>query len=229
MRGHEVVFAENASKPRRGLVYRAFSTAFNGIYRWASGIDLAREAPHFRLLSRRVINFMLRHRSPYLAYRYLPATAGFSRVSIRYSVAPRLPRPRRLRESIDRSIRLLVSSTQAPMRLVTSLSLFGAVANAVYSVYVIAIALWKADVAPGWVTLSLQQSGMFFLLSLVMWVLGEYILHMVSMINEGPSYHVAQEFTSAVITRREKLNVDDGTSARAGLSRTGTLPARPPE
>ncbi len=62
------------------------------------------------------------------------------------------------------------------MRMVTSLSLFGAVANVLYSIYVVGISLFKVDVEPGWVSLSLQQSGMFFLISLVLLVLGEYIL-----------------------------------------------------
>ena len=95
------------------------------------------------------------------------------------------------------------------MRLVTSLSMFGAVANLIYSVYVVAIGLLKADVAPGWVSMSLQQSGMFFLISLVLLVLGEYILNMASLSNEGPLYHVGQEFTSARMTRREKLNIEE--------------------
>lgn len=104
-------------------------------------------------------------------------------------------------------MRLLVSTTRAPMRLVTSLSLFGAVANLVYCVYVITVGILKTDVAPGWISFSLQQSGMFFLISLVLLVLGEYILNMASLSNEGPLYHVGQEFTSARMTRLEKLNV----------------------
>ena len=56
---------------------------------------------------------------------------------------------------------------------------------------------------------------MFFLLSLVLLVLGEYILNMVSLTNEGPPYHVAQEFTSTRMTRREKLNVEQ-VSIHAG-------------
>lgn len=116
---------------------------------------------------------------------------------------------KQLGESIDRGMRLLVSTTRAPMRLVTALSLFGAVANLVYSVYVVAIALLKVDVSPGWVSLSLQQSGMFLLISLVLLVLGEYILNMVSLQNEGPLYHVGQEFTSARMTRCEKLNIEE--------------------
>ena len=103
----------------------------------------------------------------------------------------------------------MVATTRGPMRLMTLLSLFGAVANLVYSIYVIIIAIAKENVAPGWVTLSLQQSGMFFLFSLVLLMLSEYILHMARLSQEGPPYHVAQEFTSAVMTRRQRLNIEE--------------------
>jgi hypothetical protein len=95
-----------------------------------------------------------------------------------------------------------------------------------YSVYVIAIGIFKSDVAPGWVSLSLQQSGMFLLISLVLLVLGEYILHMASLSNEGPLYHVGQEFTSVRMLRREKLNIEDGSAIEypSRVSRPG-----PPE
>jgi hypothetical protein len=86
---------------------------------------------------------------------------------------------------------------------------FGAISNLLYSAYVICVAVLKRDVAPGWVTLSLQQSGMFFLISLVLLVLGEYILQMASLSTEGPLYHVGQEFTSARMSRRERLNVEE--------------------
>ena len=62
--------------------------------------------------------------------------------------------------------------------------------------------------SPGWVTLSLQQSGMFFLLSLVLLVLGEYVLHMAKLAANAPSYYVTDEFTSAQITRQDRLNVE---------------------
>jgi hypothetical protein len=152
---------------------------------------------------------MLQHRQPALTYRHLPASGGFLRANLEYATQMPPPPRKRLGDGIDRGMRLLVSTTRAPMRVVTSLSLFGACANVVYSIYVVAVGLLKQDVAPGWVSLSLQQSGMFLLISLVLLVLGEYILHMASLSNEGPQYYVGQEFTSTRITRREKLNVED--------------------
>src|SRR5687768_8129116 len=207
--GADVVFASNQQKPAQSLAYRNAYAVFNGLYKWFSDINLAQEAPQYRVLSKKVVNFILQHPQPAITYRHLPATGGFARANLSYSAPPKVSHTKHLGESIDRGMRLLVSTTRAPMRLVTSLSLFGAVANLVYSIYVVAVGFLKADVAPGWISLSLQQSGMFFLISLVLLVLGEYILHMASLSNEGPRYHVAQEFTSARITRREKLNIEE--------------------
>lgn len=207
--GADVVFANNQQKISQSFAYRGAYAIFNGLYKCFNGIHLANEAPQYRVLSKRVVNFILQHPQPSMTYRHLPATGGFARVNLDYSAKPKVSHPKRLGDSIDRGMRLLVSTTHTPMRLVTSLSLFGAIANLVYSIYVVAIGLFKADVAPGWVSLSLQQSGMFFLISVVLLVLGEYILHMASLSNEGPLYHVGQEFTSARLTRREKLNIEE--------------------
>ncbi|GAB3087865.1 glycosyltransferase family 2 protein [Cupriavidus yeoncheonensis] len=218
--GVDVVFANNRQKSSQSWAYRCANAIFNRLYKSFSGIHLAKEAPQYRLLSKRVVNFILQHPQPAVTYRHLPATGGFARANLEYSAKPSELREKRLSESVDRGMRLLISTTRAPMRLVTSLSLFGAVANLFYSIYVVAIGLFKADVAPGWISLSLQQSGMFFLISLVLLVLGEYILNMASLSNEGPLYHIGQEFTSARITRREKLNIEvvESQAIRAPVS-----------
>ncbi|MBC7490143.1 MAG: glycosyltransferase [Glaciimonas sp.] len=207
--GADVVFANNEQKPAQSFAYRGAHAIFHALYKRLIGVHLAKEAPQYRVLSKRVVNFILQHQQPAMTYRHLPATGGFARVNLSYSAKPKTQHTKRLGESIDQGIRLLVSTTRAPMRLVTSLSVFGAVANLVYSIYVIVVAVFKADVAAGWVSLSLQQSGMFFLISMVLLVLGEYILNMVSLQNESPLYHVVQEFTSARMTRREKLNIEE--------------------
>ena len=213
--GADVVFANNEQEPAQSFVYQCVCAVFNGFYMWFNGISLTKDAPRYRLLSRKVINFILQHPQPTLTYRHLPATGGFVRDNLTYSSAPKVLHTKQLREAVDRGIRLLLSTTKAPMRLITTLSLFGATANLVYSIYVIGIGFLKTDVAPGWVSLSLQQSGMFFLISLVLLILGEYILYMVSLSNVGPLYHVGQEFTSIRITCQEKLNIEEVTTESA--------------
>lgn len=206
--GADVVFAKNRQKIPQSLAYRCAYSVFNMLYKLFNGIHLEREAPRYRVLSKKVINFILQHPQPSITYRHLPATGGFARVNLNYSAAPKVSHKKQLSNSIDRGIWLLISTTRTPMRLVTWLSLFGAFANLAYSVYVFIIVLTKPDIAPGWASLSLQQSGMFFLISLVLLVLGEYILQMASLSNEGPLYHVGQEFNSSRMSRQEKLNIE---------------------
>tara|TARA_R110002167_G_scaffold22064_10_gene79373 strand:+ start:27934 stop:28971 length:1038 start_codon:yes stop_codon:yes gene_type:complete len=212
--GADVVFANNEQKQVQGFAYRQAHAVFNGLYKWFNGIHLANEAPHYRVLSKRVVNFILQHPQPSMTYRQLPVSGGFARANLSYSATPKKTPSNGLAEGIDRGMRLLVSTTHGPMRIVTSLSFFGAASNLVYSFYVVAIGVFKTDVAPGWISLSLQQSGMFFLISLVLLVLGEYILYMVRVSNHGPLYHVGQEFTSARMTRRNKLNIEEAESSR---------------
>lgn len=160
--GFDVVFANNKQKPSQSLAYRWAFAVFNVLYKWFNGVHLAKEAPQYRILSKKLINFILQHPQPAITYRHLPVTGGFTRANLTYSAAPKVSHTKRLGGSIDRGMRLLVSTTRAPMRIVTSLSLFGAVANLLYSIYVVAVGVFKSDVAPGWISLSLQQSGMFF-------------------------------------------------------------------
>jgi hypothetical protein len=212
--GADVVFATNEQRPAQSLPYRIAFGVFNFLYKRFNGIHLAKEAPQYRVLSNRVINFILQHPQPAMTYRHLPASGGFAKVNLTYSAKPNIShtkpsRTKHLGSNIDRGMRLLVSTTRTPMRLVTSLSLFGAVANLFYTLYVVGIAIFKPHVAEGWVSMSFQQSGMFFLISLVLLVLGEYILNMASLTNGGPPYYVGQEFTSTRMSRREKLNVEE--------------------
>ena len=211
--GVDLVFAANRRRPAQSIAYRMAHAVFSALYRLLHGIDVSTEAPPFRLVNRRVVGYLLQHPQPALTYRHLGATGGFTRKRIDYSAAPAGARQRRLSESVDRGMRLLLSTSRTPLRLVTGLALFGAFANLAYSIYILVIALFKDDVAPGWVSLSLQQSGMFFLLSVLLLVLGEYVLHLVRISNDGPSYFIGQELISARMGRDRKLNVQTGAPA----------------
>jgi hypothetical protein len=188
-----------------------------------NGIHLVKDVPQFRLLSRRVVNFVLRHSAPALAYRHLPATAGFANKSLRYRAEPRGGKRKPLVVSIERGVRSLIATSRAPMRVASTLSLFGAFANIIYSVYVLIVAAVKHDIARGWVTLSLQQSGMFLLMSLVLFMLGEYMVYMTQLSIGGPGYHVSREHTSTLVTRRQRLNIEheDVPQRPSHVARTG--------
>lgn len=213
--GVDVVFAYNEKQPRTTLPYRACAELFNFLYKTTKNIDIAKDSPQYRLMSRKVVNYILQHSSLAGSYRHLPITGGFSKQTVRYTASVDHIKPRRLKESFDRGIKLLISSTRAPIRIANFLCVFAAFSNIIYSFYVVLVGVFKSDVTPGWVTLSLQQSGMFFLISLVLLILSEYVANMIQLNGNNPSYHVANEFNSAKISRHEKLNIELANTAVA--------------
>jgi hypothetical protein len=212
-RGRDVVLLVN-SAPVDGGAYRRISKDLYGrLFRWLGGFDLATDAAPCRVISKRVVSYLLQYPRPAVRYRSLPATSGFSRAVLPFTARRLRVRRDGFLGDVQRGWKLLVSNTLMPLRVASTLGLFGAAMNVLYSVYVVAIALFKKNVAAGWTTLSLQQSGMFFLISLVLFMVTEYLIHALRQANDGPAYFVGGELTSAVLTRRQRLNVQSGAIA----------------
>src|SRR5688500_15413212 len=85
--GADVVFASNQQEPAQSIAYRCAHAVFHVLYTAFNGVNLAKEAPHYRVLSRRMVNFILQHPQPAMTYRHLPATGGFARANLKYSAA----------------------------------------------------------------------------------------------------------------------------------------------
>jgi len=207
--GNDIVFTMRTfPKGRRSLprtlLYRAFGIAT----KLSTGLNLDSYSTSLIAISRRVVNYLLQFPDPQIKFRNLPSTTGFRRISIRIPFQRSSTNTIKMRESLSRGIQLVTSSSESPLRLATTLSAVGAFASLAYSIYVVFIWAIKEDVAPGWASLSLQQSGMFFLISLVLLVLSEYVLEISRKANSGPAYYIADEFTSAKLTRKERLNVE---------------------
>ena len=112
-----------------------------------------------------------------------------------------------LRRSLSRGLRLITSTSSLPLRFATIMSSIGALFSIFYSIYVIAIFFLKEDVAPGWASISLQLSIMFFFLSLVLLIMSEYILESLSTIYNKPKFFISEEYTSTKMSNKSNLNV----------------------
>lgn len=207
-KGIQFVAIQNLAPLRSGLVERGFAAAFRSVFRFMAGVDLAAEGSQCRLISKQVVSYLLQQPKPALKYRALPAIAGFPKVTLTYTGHGVGGREARFSSKVRRAINLLFAQTIAPLRIASLLAIGGALLNVIYSIYVVVVAIVKEDVAPGWATLSLQQSGMFFLISVVLFILVEYVAQMFVWNLEGPSYYLAGEHTSAVLGRRQKLNIE---------------------
>jgi hypothetical protein len=79
--------------------------------------------------------------------------------------------------------------------------------NLCYVLYVLAIYCFKKEVAPGWVTLSLQLAAMFFFVFLILVSLSEYVVQILAESQDNPLYHVESDRTSTVTAGVGRRNV----------------------
>ena len=207
--GNDIVFSTRTyRKGHRYLPKTIIYLVFSFAIKLLAGIDLGSYSTSLLAINRRVVNYLLQFPDPHIKFRNLPSTAGFKRTSIKVPLLSKKANTIKLRESLLRGIQLITSSSYGPLRLATTMSAFGAFLSFSYSLYVVFIWAFKNNIAPGWVSISMQQSGMFFLISLVLLVLSEYVLEISRKAGSGPTYYICDELTSAKMTRKERLNVE---------------------
>lgn len=208
-RNNDVVLARALDTQPPDRLYDALARAYIRLFRCVSGFDLRQDSPQFRLLSRRVINYILQHDDIAVMMQVVPVSSGFKRclLEYRHTTPPAHMPDKRIMDGARRGMALMVGSSVAPMRFASLTALLAAMLSLLYSIYVVGVFFFKDGVMPGWTTLSLQMSGMFFLLSLAIAILAEYVVHMAALSSRRPPYHIAREFRSNRITREERLNV----------------------
>jgi polyisoprenyl-phosphate glycosyltransferase len=112
------------------------------------------------------------------------------------------------RMAVSKAVRLLLTSSSAPLRLSSYLGFGGGIMSVVYAIYVVLIYLFKTDVEPGWTTLSLQLAGMMFLFSTQFLFLSEYLVQILSTSPAiGRRQLVARELRGTISRRSGRLNV----------------------
>lgn len=165
------------------------------------GYQLRPNTSYFRVLSRQACNSITRIRNKRRYLRYLNASVGFRQTHMKYQPLPRGSR----REGFGRHGRrffrwldLVLSNSAVPLRAATVLALIASAGNLLYLFYVLAVTLFKREIAEGWISTSVMTGSMFFLLFLVLTVLSEYVARLTEEIQERPLYFIEYEANSAV-------------------------------
>lgn len=207
--GFDIVYGNDLNSSKASLSYRLLSYGFHSIYKGINGTSIVSQAGTFKVLSRRLISYIGQFSQPLIKFRYIDSNSNIAVKRIDYHATHNTDIDKKtILSGIDDGFNLLVSSTKIPIRIVTGLSLIGAISSVIYSVYVLIISLSDQEVTEGWASLSLQFSFSFFLMSCVLLILGEYILHMSRLSNEGPEYFISREFVSKISDKKDFLNIE---------------------
>jgi glycosyltransferase involved in cell wall biosynthesis len=184
------------------LFYWSTRRLFHGV--------LQPNSTQFRVLSRQAVNAITRVKEKYRYLRLISFHVGYANQSFLYTPSWRegARRGRGFWDSVSLAIGMVISYSTQPLRWVSWLGLLASGLNLLYMGYVIATYLLRSRVAEGWTTLSLQVSGMFFLLFVCLSVLSEYVGRILEESRDRPLYHVLEERNSNVlVANRDRTNI----------------------
>ena len=171
-------------------------------------IDIPLQATYLISLNRRAIRAITlstRHDSH---IRHMIRTIGYSYIEYTYSPLVNPVKKHGFGRGTLEALDIITSHSTHPLRFMSWVGFFASVVNMVYAIYVVVIAFTKKNVAEGWVSTSLELSGMFFLLFLFMVILSEYIGKILVESRRDARYYVLDELSSTTsLANAERKNI----------------------
>lgn len=216
--GYDGVIVDSGWKPRRDL-YNFLANRFIRVSRSMTGVAVERSFAPLRLMNRalalRIVN------DPYgeLLVRASDVAGGFriARIKGDYA-ATALEGRKRVGGGFRKGLSALARSSVLPLRIVSIGSFAVGLLSVLYTGYVVLIYLFKPDVMPGWTTISLQISGLMVLVSVMFWMIAEYIVAIRAALPPRRRIAVARELRSERTLSSGLINVvdEEGRAFRLG-------------
>ena len=172
-----------------------------------TGIKIDSMYSDFFVINRKVINFITKNEDRVKFLKLLKFNNGFSKYEYSYMPLGKKSNQRTFLENINFTIDVLVNYSHRLIRMATILSLGASIFNLFYIVYIFGIYLFKDNVAQGWTSSNLYSSMMYFVLFLVLSVLGEYIRMIIQNQKNTLFYEITDE-KSSVVLFSDKKNID---------------------
>ena len=172
-----------------------------------TGIKINSMYSDFFVINRKVINFITKNEDRIKFLKLLKFNNGFSKYEYTYLPIGEKSTGRTFLENINFTINVLVNYSHRLIRVGTLLSLGTSLSNLLYVFYVLGVYLFKDNVIEGWTSSNIYSSIMYFVLFLVLAILGEYIRIIVENQKKTSMYEIVDE-KSSVVLFSDKKNID---------------------
>jgi hypothetical protein len=215
--GIDIVFGINRSLSGRNWLFRKAAD----IYFWYSthvlNMDLIKGSTQFRCLSRQAVNAITQIKDSDRYLRLYSTYVGFQSESFYYKPIARggKVKKRSFLSSVNIAISLMIENSPHPLRFVSLLGMVAAIGNLIYIGYIVGVYIIKDDIMEGWTTLSMQNAGQFFFMTLLLTAMSEYIGRILHRLRDRPLYYVMNELDSSVmLVNKERLNIVSESQGR---------------
>lgn len=197
-----VVFGVPNARPGEPAWSRLGRRLFHGVSSGLLGFSLPKSASQFQALSRNAVNAVTRMRDKNRHLRLLSLNVGHATEVCPYDAIRRraATRQRGVFEAFALAVRLAVSNSTRPLRILAVGGVLASAANLLW-------AIWRAASGSGMDAepmqelrmMSVQTAVMSFALFLLLAALSEYIERILDESRDRPLYHVVEERNSNVV------------------------------
>ena len=208
--GSDVVFGVRRTRSHENWLTRCATALFYWYCHKILKLDLTKNATQFRCMSRQVVNAIIQIKDSYRHLRLFSSYVGYARKPIVYDpIKPgKNARKRSFSESVNQALTIIMENSVHPLRFVSWLGVFAATSNLIYAGYIVAVYLLKEDIMQGWTTLSLQNAGQFFFITVILTALCEYTGRMLNRLQNRPLYYLMNEQNSSILLiDRDRHNI----------------------
>jgi polyisoprenyl-phosphate glycosyltransferase len=208
--GYDLVIGERNNRNDDTFIENISAKLFYGLSKKLTGYDINPNYSDYVCISRKMVNSLvqIRDRSRYL--KYLNLEVGFKQTSIPYDRIRREgnENKRSFLNKVGFALEVIVTNSDKLLRWSAVTGIFISLLNLLYMVYIFAIAIFKKDVAPGWISSSLVNSTMFFFLFLLLSIVSIFVSSILKETKKGSLYYVSEETNSSVIYKNiDKKNI----------------------
>ena len=174
--GTPVVLTHRSDSADVGAFKRATSAIFYRIFSTLTGVPMAAGTGEFRLMDRRVVDYLLELQEGEYFLRGLIGWAGFRSVTVPFHAAPRLAGETKY--SLRKMLRFAVSGVTAfsltPLRIGTVVGLATALLAFLELVYVL-VQVARGHTVPGWASVVGVTTLLFGVQFILLGLIGEYL------------------------------------------------------
>jgi len=193
---------------------RTHKSVMRHLFYWYSRnyvmVDVPTNATYFISLTRRAVAAVTSSARGSVHIRFIIRMVGYSYKLLPYEPLQSPVRNHSLRVGIFEAADIISSYSVHPLRFISWVGLLASVVSIIYALYVVIVALTFSHVAQGWTTTSLQISGLFFILFLILVVLAEYIGKLLVELRRDRIYHVVDERVSTIsLAHMDRKNISN--------------------
>jgi len=212
-----VVLTHRSDSADVGAFKRATSAMFYRVFSALTGVPMAPGTGEFRLIDRRVVDYLLELEEGEYFLRGLIGWTGFRSVTVPFHAAPRLAGETKY--SLRKMLRLAVSGVTAfslpPLRIGTAVGLATALLAFLELVYVLVQAA-RGHTVPGWASVVGVTTLLFGVQFILLGLIGEYLGRVYLTAKRRPPFLVEDATDGPMARDYRSWSSESGESRREG-------------